>query len=53
MITLEFTEAEVATIARLTGNLMANTFEAGLDPGVVESIYYKTSEYLDENQKTS
>lgn len=49
MIVLEFTDAEVETIARLTGNLMASAFEAGLDPGVLESIYYKTSEHLTEN----
>ena len=54
MITLEFTKAEVATIARLTGNLMAAAFEvdaAHLDEvGTLESIYYKTSEHLDDEE---
>lgn len=45
---LEFTTVEIKMIARLTGNLMANAFEAELDPGVLESIYYKTSQYLEE-----
>lgn len=47
MIILEFTEAEIRVIARLTGNLMALAFEAELDPGVLESIYYKTSKHLE------
>ena len=50
MITLEFTKAEVATIARLTGNLMAAAFEVDGDPGTLESIYYKTSEHLDDEE---
>ena len=25
---------------------MASAFEAGLDPGVLESLYYKTSQHL-------
>ncbi len=45
---IEFTDAELATIAKLAGNLMASAFEAGLDPGVLESLYYKTSEHLDK-----
>ena len=44
MVTLEFTNEEIAVIARLAGNLMAGAFEAELDPGVLESIYYKTSD---------
>ena len=43
VISLEFTDAEVRVIAQLAGNLMACAFEADLDPGVLESIYYKTS----------
>lgn len=46
MITLEFTEAEVKTIARLTGNLMASAFDAGLNPGVLEAIYCKVNQCL-------
>lgn len=46
MITLEFTDVEIRTIARLAGNLMAVAFESDLDPGVLESIYYKTSVHL-------
>lgn len=52
MIELEFTETEVRMIARLTGNLMASAFDAELDPGVLESIYYKTSQYLEEENST-
>ncbi len=46
MITLKFTDAEVRTMARLAGSLMAVAFESELDPGVLESIYYKTSVHL-------
>jgi hypothetical protein len=48
MIKLELTEAENKTIALLVGNLMASAFDADLDPGVLESIYYKASQYLEE-----
>lgn len=51
MVTLEFTPAEVRVIAQLTGNLMASAFEAGLDPGVLESIYYKTNPSLDDERE--
>ena len=44
---VKFEEAELRTIARLVQNLMSCAVEAGLDPGVLESIYYKTHEYLD------
>jgi len=50
MIALVFTEKEIEVIARLTGNLMASAFDAGLDPGVLEAIYYKTSQHLESNQ---
>ena len=46
MIAIEFTDAEVRMMARLAGNLMAVAFESELDPGVLESIYYKTSVHL-------
>jgi len=44
---VQFEEAELRTIARLVQNLMSCAIEAGLDPGVLESIYYKTQEYLE------
>jgi hypothetical protein len=47
MVEMYFSPVELRIIARLTGNLMANAFEAGLDPGVLESIYYKTAEWYD------
>jgi hypothetical protein len=50
---IEFTDAELETIARLTGNLMASAFEAGLDPGVLESLYYKTSQHLAVSEEIS
>ena len=43
---ITFTNAELEIIARLTGNLLGSAFEAGLDPGVLESLYYKTSQHL-------
>ena len=51
MVILEFTDAEIETIAQLAGNLMASAFDAGLDPGVLESIYYKTSQHLVEDEE--
>jgi hypothetical protein len=51
MSILELTKAEVETIARLAGNLMANAFEAELDPGVLESIYYKASQCISEEEE--
>lgn len=50
MIRLEFTIEEIRVIAQLAGNLMASAFEADLDPGVLESIYYKTSQHLEEEE---
>lgn len=50
MVTLELTLVEVRTISRLAGNLMASAFEAGIDPGVLESIYYKTLECLENEE---
>ncbi len=47
MIILEFTAEEVETIACLAGNLMRAAFEVDCDPGVLESIYYKTSQHLE------
>ena len=44
---VQFDEAELHTIARLVQNLMSCAVEAGLDPGGLESIYYKTQDYLD------
>lgn len=44
---VQFDEDELRTIARLVANLMSCAVEAGLDPGVLESIYYKTQEYLE------
>jgi hypothetical protein len=44
---VQFDDAELRTIARLVQNLMSCAVEAGLDPGVLESIYYKTQEYVD------
>jgi hypothetical protein len=43
---VEFTLAELQFIARLAQNLLSSAIEAGLDPGVVESVYYKTAEYI-------
>jgi hypothetical protein len=50
---LEFTNAELEVISRLAGNLMASAFEADLDPGVLESIYYKTSQHLSLSEEIS
>lgn len=44
---VEFTKKEIEVIARIVGTLMANAFDAGADPGVLESIYYKVSEHLE------
>lgn len=44
---VQFEECELRVIARLAVNLMTNAAEAGLDPGLLESIYYKTQEFLD------
>lgn len=44
---IQFEEAELRVIARLTANLMSSAVEAGLDPGLLESIYFKTQEFLD------
>ena len=43
----KFSEAELRVIARLVQNLMSSAVEAGLDPGLLESIYYKTQDFLD------
>jgi hypothetical protein len=48
-----FTNAELEVISRLAGNLMASAFEADLDPGVLESIYYKASQHLDVSEEIS
>lgn len=50
---VEFTNAELEVISRLAGNLMASAFEADLDPGVLESIYYKASQHLDVSGENS
>lgn len=50
MIVLEFTNEEVRVIARITGNLMAAAFDADDDPELLESIYYKASQYLVEEE---
>jgi len=49
-MSIEFTNEEVRIIATVTGNLMAAAFNAGADPGLLESIYYKTSQYLTEEE---
>jgi len=50
MIVAEFTNEEVKVIARITGNLMAAAFDADADPDLLESIYYKTSQHLTEEE---
>jgi hypothetical protein len=46
---VQFTATELETIARLVQNLYASAVEAELEvPGVLESIYYKTQEFLDQ-----
>lgn len=47
-VKIEFTEDELAVIARLSRNLMSCAIEAEIDPGVLESIYYKTMEFIDD-----
>jgi len=45
---VQFTTAELKTIARLAQNLYSSAVEAELEvPGVLESIYYKTQDFLD------
>lgn len=46
-IEMNFTPVELRVIARLAGHLMTNAIEAGFDPGVLESIYYKVIEWYD------
>jgi hypothetical protein len=44
---VHFTPAELETIARLVQNLYASAVEAKLEvPSVLESIYYKTQDFL-------
>lgn len=43
----DFTPDELRIIARLAQNLLGNALEAGLDPGVLMSIYNKTADLLD------
>jgi len=46
---VQFTAAELKTIARLAQNLYSSAVEAELEvPGVLESIYYKTQDFLDK-----
>jgi hypothetical protein len=42
-----FSESELRVIARLAQNLLSCAVEAELDPGVLETIYYKTQDFLD------
>jgi len=46
-IEMFFTPVELRVIARLAGHLMTSAIEAGLDPGVLESVYYKAMEWYD------
>lgn len=45
---VDFSEDELRFIGRLARNLLACAADAGLDPGVVESVYYKTQEFCDD-----
>jgi hypothetical protein len=45
---VDFSEDELRFIGRLARNLLACAVDAGLDPGVVESVYYKTQEFCDD-----
>jgi len=47
LVDIQFEEAELRVIARLVLNLMDNAVSAGLDPGALEGIYFKTMEYLE------
>jgi len=44
---VDFSVAELRFIGRLAQNLLSCANEAGLDPGVVASVYYKTQEFID------
>lgn len=43
----DFTAQELRIIARLVQNLLGSALEAGLDPGILMSIYNKTEDFLD------
>lgn len=43
----DFSSEELRVIARLVQNLLGNALEAGLDPGILMSIYNKTEDFLD------
>jgi len=44
---VQFTAAELKTIARLARNLYSSAVEAELEvPRVLESLYYKTQDFL-------
>lgn len=49
-MSIEFTTEEIRVIARVAGNLMAAAFDANDDPGLLESIYYKTSQHLADEE---
>jgi hypothetical protein len=44
----DFSSEELRVIARLAQNLLGSALEAGLDPGILMSIYNKTEDFLDE-----
>lgn len=41
-----YTEEELACICKMFQNLMGACVEGGIEPGIVESIYTKTTEHL-------
>jgi len=43
---VEFDEDELRVIARLVANLYSSAVEADLDPGLLESIYLKVTDYV-------
>jgi len=43
----DFTEDELKLIGRLAQNLLENALDAGVDPGILMSIYNKTQDFLD------
>jgi len=44
---VRFTACELRVIGRLAQNLLSCVVEADLDSGELETIYYKTQDFLD------
>ena len=49
MIEIEFDSDELKVLARLVYNLYSASVEAELDPGLLEPLYFKLLEHIEED----